>query len=204
MKTNFPRLVFGCLFTVLACFSIATGKRSPARSPAKCPIPGAVVAARTSPPTTSIRAWIRQATTNDAGVYHIEFLPIGHYQVSVQSSGFNTETLPPFTLEVLQTANFNVKLTVGSAQETVSVSEAAPILNTTDPTISSTFTANTIENFPLNGLDFSALTLYLPGAVTTTAPPARQASNAAPTTPTRPTSMAIAPRPTITRWTGST
>src|SRR6202012_44639 len=29
------------------------------------------------------------------------------------------------------------------------------------------FTANTIQNFPLNGLDFSALTLYIPGAVST-------------------------------------
>jgi len=68
---------------------------------------------------------------------------------------------------VLQTANFNIKLSVGSSKETVSVSAAAPILNTTDPTISSTFTANTIENFPLNGLDFSAVTLYVPGAVST-------------------------------------
>jgi len=106
-------------------------------------------------------------TTNSTGLYHIEFLPIGHYQVTVQANGFDTETLPPFTLEVLQTANFNIKLTVGSSSTTVSVSAAAPILNTTDPTLDSTFTANTIENFPLNGLDFSALTLYVPGAVTT-------------------------------------
>ena len=54
----------------------------------------------------------------------------------------------------------------------VNVSEAAPILNTDDPTLSSTFTANTIQNFPLNGLDFSALTLYaltlyVPGSVST-------------------------------------
>jgi hypothetical protein len=49
----------------------------------------------------------------------------------------------------------------------VSVSAAAPILDTDDPTISSTFTANTISNFPLNGQDFSALTLYLPGSVDT-------------------------------------
>ena len=47
------------------------------------------------------------------------------------------------------------------------VSAAAPILNTTNATLGSTLTANTIRNFPLNGLDFSALTLYMPGAIDT-------------------------------------
>jgi hypothetical protein len=106
-------------------------------------------------------------TTNSTGTFHIDFLPIGNYQVTVQASGFGTETLPAFALEVLQTANFNIKLTVGTSTTTVAVSAAAPILNTTDPTLDSTFTANTISNFPLNGLDFSALTLYVPGSVNT-------------------------------------
>jgi hypothetical protein len=106
-------------------------------------------------------------TTNATGIYNIDFLPIGRYQVSVQAAGFNTETLPAFSLEARQTVQFNIKLSVGSSSTTVDVSAAAPILNTTDPTLDSTFTANTITNFPLNGLDFSALTLYVPGAVNT-------------------------------------
>lgn len=107
------------------------------------------------------------ATTNTDGVYRIQFLPIGHYQVMVQANGFQTATVPPFSLEVLQIATFNVKLQVGSTSTTVGVSAAAPILNAESPTIDSTFTANTIANLPLNGLDFSALTLYMPGAVST-------------------------------------
>jgi hypothetical protein len=168
MKRNFPRLALGCLLTMLAYVSMASGQT----------VTGSITGEVTDPPgAVVVGAHVTahnldtgvdtQAITNPSGVYHIEFLPIGHYQVSVEASGFNTETLPPISLEVLQTANFNVKLTVGSSKETVSVSAAAPILDTTDHTISSTFTANTIENFPLNGLDFSALTLYLPGAVTT-------------------------------------
>jgi Carboxypeptidase regulatory-like domain len=103
------------------------------------------------------------ATSNSAGVYRIGFLPIGRYQVTVVATGFGTQTLPVFQLEALQTASFNLKVATGSVSTTVSVSEAAPILNTNDPTLGSTFTANTIRNFPLNGLDFSALTLYVPG-----------------------------------------
>jgi len=107
------------------------------------------------------------AKTNSTGFYRIEFLPIGRYSVSVTASGFGTATVPEFQLEVLQTATFNVALVVGGGDTTVEVSTAAPILNTNDASLGGLFTANTITNFPLNGLDFSALTLYVPGAVST-------------------------------------
>jgi hypothetical protein len=106
-------------------------------------------------------------TTNAAGLYRIQFLPIGRYEVTVEAKGFDRETVPAFQLEVLQTTTFNVKLSIGSSAEVVNVSEAAPILNTSDATLSGTFSTNTIQNFPLNGLDFSALTLYIPGSVST-------------------------------------
>ena len=168
MKTNLLRLVFGCTFAMLACISIAFGQNvngsitGEVTDQTGAVISGAHVVARNL--DTGVDT---PTTTNSTGAYHIDFLPIGHYQVTVDANGFSTETLPPFVLEVLQTANFNVKLSVGSSATTVSVSAAAPILNTTDPTVDSTFTANTIQNFPLNGLDFSALTLYVPGAVDT-------------------------------------
>ncbi len=105
--------------------------------------------------------------TNASGYYRIEFLPIGRYTVTIAAKGFTTATVPAFDLEVLQTANFNVKLKVGGSSSTVTVSAATPILDTNDATLSNTFTANTISNLPLNGLDFSALTLYMPGSVNT-------------------------------------
>ena len=107
------------------------------------------------------------AVSNDAGIYRVANLPIGRYQVSVDATGFGAAAIPAFSLEALQTANFNVKLKVGGTAETVTVSDAAPILDTTDATLSGTFTANTIQSFPLNGLDFSAVTLYVPGSVST-------------------------------------
>ena len=108
------------------------------------------------------------AISDSAGLYRIGYLPIGHYQVAVDAKGFGTQTLPPFQLEALQTATLNIKLSPGDISTTVQVSAAtAPILNTNDATLGSTFTANTIQNFPLNGLDFSALTLYVPGSVST-------------------------------------
>jgi hypothetical protein len=106
-------------------------------------------------------------TSNGTGLYRIDFLPIGHYQVTIEAEGFEKDVLQPFTLEVLETPTINVQMKVGSSVTTVSVTDTATILNTTNPTLGSTFTTRSIENLPLNGLDFSALTLYMPGAVDT-------------------------------------
>ena len=168
MKTNFLRIAFGCALALLACIPIAHGQTVTGSITGEVTDPSGAVVAGAQVVAHNLDTGVDYpAKSNGAGVFHVEFLPIGQYQVSVMANGFNTESLPAFWLEVLQTANFNIKLSVGSSKETVSVSAAAPILNTTDPTISSTFTANTIENFPLNGLDFSAVTLYVPGAVST-------------------------------------
>ncbi len=86
----------------------------------------------------------------------------------MQASGFTTQKYPAFALEVNQIAKVDVHLQPGASTTTVDVEGGIPpILNTSDATLSGTFTANTIRNMPLNGLDFSALTLYLPGAVST-------------------------------------
>jgi hypothetical protein len=106
-------------------------------------------------------------TTNSAGLYRVDYLPIGQYVATIEAPGFAKGSIAAFTLEALQTATFNVTLAVGAESTNVEVSAAAPILNTEDYTISGTFTENTIKNFPLNGLDFSALTLYTPGAAST-------------------------------------
>ena len=118
--------------------------------------------------TNTATGVVTQATTNGAGVYDIRFLPIGQYEVSVSATGFATQKYPAFALEVNQIAKVDVHLQPGTSTTTVNVEGGIPpILNTSDSTLSGTFTANTIRNMPLNGLDFSALTLYLPGAVST-------------------------------------
>ncbi|MBB5062085.1 carboxypeptidase regulatory-like domain-containing protein [Granulicella mallensis] len=117
-------------------------------------------------------------STNSSGLYRIQYLPIGRYEVTIEANGFGKETVPPFTLEILQTATFNVALKVGSTAETVEVSTAAPILNTSDATLGTTFTANAIQNVPLNGLNFSALTQLIPGAINTNGTSGQTGNNA--------------------------
>ncbi len=168
MKTRLLRLAIACSLTIMSCIPTAHGQSVTGSVAGQVTDPtGAVVSGAHVVAHNLDTGVDTSTTTNPAGLYRIDYLPIGNYQLIVTANGFNTETLPGFSLEVLQTANFNIKLKVGSSSTTVSVSAAAPILNTSEVTLDSTFTANTIENFPLNGLDFSALTLYVPGAVST-------------------------------------
>ena len=106
--------------------------------------------------------------TNEVGLYSARFLPIGQYQVTVSATGFTTSKFTPFTLEINQTAKFNAKLEPGGASTVTDVSaEAAPILNTNDSSLGISLSTNEIANIPLNGRNFSSVTLFQPGAIAT-------------------------------------
>ena len=168
MKAKFFRFYLGCALLLLVGISLAGAQAVTGTVTGQVTDPSGAVVAGANVTAHNLDTGVNtSAITNGSGLFRIDFLPIGHYQVTVEASGFDRATLAPFSLEVLQTANFNVPLVVGSTSTNVSVDAAAPILNTDSPTISSTFTANTISNFPLNGQDFSALTLYMPGSVDT-------------------------------------
>src|SRR5580698_2924200 len=107
-------------------------------------------------------------STNTSGGYSIRFLQIGQYRLTVEAPGFKTANYGPFSLEIDQTAKIDIPLSLGEATTTVNVTEQMqPILNTESATLGQTFTENTINSVPLNGRDFSQLTVYTPGAVST-------------------------------------
>jgi len=118
---------------------------------------------------TNVATGVKSVTqTNRSGVYTIRFLPIGTYSLAVQAKGFSDEQLAPFSLEIDQTATVNVAMKVSASTTTMQVNEAVhPILDTNDATLGNTLTTAEIENIPLNGRNFSSLTLFQPGAVAT-------------------------------------
>lgn len=129
---------------------------------------GAVVAGAK---VTAINIDTNVSTTtasNGSGVYSIRFLQIGAYKVSIEATGFARREFGPFTLEAGQDAKVDVALSVAGESAQISVSETfAPLLNTENATIGSTLDSSAIDNVPLNGRNFSSLTVFVPGAVTT-------------------------------------
>ena len=127
---------------------------------------GAAVSGATVTATNTASGVATATKTNDTGEYSIRFLQIGQYKLTVASPGFASATYGPFALEIDQTAKVDIPLRIGATTATVDVSEQMqPILNTESATLGETFTENTINSVPLNGRDFSELTVYTPGAV---------------------------------------
>ena len=126
-------------------------------------VPGAKVSATNT--ATGIQT---TAIAHQAGEYSLRFLPIGAYKLAVEAPGFQTANYEPFSLEIDQTAKVDISLKIGAANTTVTVNEQyQPILETENATNGETFTENTINSVPLNGRDFSQMTVFTPGAVST-------------------------------------
>jgi len=168
MQTRPLRYFLGTLLGTILGFSSAVAQTvtgsitGQVTDPSGAVVPGANVTAENV--ATSVKT---SAQTNAAGVYTLRFLPIGTYKVSIDANGFTTQNIGPFNLEIDQTAKVDAKLKIG-ASSTVEVRETFhPILDTTDATLGNTLSTNEIQNIPLNGRNFSSLTLYQPGAIDT-------------------------------------
>ena len=109
---------------------------------------------------------VANTKTDRSGTYNFQSLAIGTYVVSGHKAGFNTTSNSPFSLEIDQIAKIDMKLKVGEVSTTVEVAaDSGAILQTEDATLGTTITSNTLESMPLPGQNFSAATVFVPGAV---------------------------------------
>jgi hypothetical protein len=112
---------------------------------------------------------VTQTTTDRVGLYSASFLILGNYTVTTTVPGFGNISEGPFALQIDQIAKVDLHLRIGSAESTVNVgSEASPILNTENATLGTSISSNTLENMPLNGLNVTFATMFVPGALNPT------------------------------------
>lgn len=105
----------------------------------------------------------RVDTTKADGSYRDEFLPIGHYKVTVAATGFKTLERTGIVLAVMQNAELNLTLDLGGANETVNVSADVPLVNLGNSTLGQTVSNVEIDNLPLVNRDVSRLLQLVPG-----------------------------------------
>ena len=101
--------------------------------------------------------------TRADGTYIVTPLKIASYRISVEVAGFKKEENAAFELNIQQQAVVDFVLQAGATSETVQVTSTAPLLQTQSAVVGQVIGAQTVENMPLNGRDWTMLATLTPG-----------------------------------------
>src|SRR2546425_6616761 len=155
-------LLISVILGGLVSAQVSTGTISGVvQDPSGAAIPGVMVTVRNVDTGTA-----RTLTTDAGGRYTAPDLTLGNYEVQAQQSGFQTEVRSGITLTVGREAVVNLALKVGQVSEKVTITEAAPLVESTTSAMSSLVDQRTIRDLPLNGRSYDQLALLQPGVVT--------------------------------------
>ncbi len=104
--------------------------------------------------------------SDDSGLFRLSLLPVGTYTLEVTKSGFRKAAVTGAVVNPgVDTGLGLVKLEVGTSSETVEVSAAAPLVESTQAQVTASFTSAQLNNLPgvgeNQGLD--NLAVLLPG-----------------------------------------
>jgi hypothetical protein len=119
-------------------------------------MPGATVTAVNA--DTGIR---NAVTTDPEGLYAIPLLPPGRYTITVEMSGFRSQTKSGITLDVQQTARVDFTLAVGGVAETVDVKSSRVDAQTS--ALGQVIDNRNVRELPLNGRNPLELSRLTPG-----------------------------------------
>ena len=121
-------------------------------------MPGATVTA-THPETGFVRA----VTSDAEGVYRLNALPVGAYDVVTELQGFTRLEHKGVVVNVAQVTSRDLPLRVAPIAETVTVTADAPLFSKTSSSIGQIVDIARIESLPLNGRQFANLAATVPG-----------------------------------------
>jgi hypothetical protein len=129
---------------------------------------GAVVADATITATNAATNVATTRTSSSTGTYSISPLPAGVYSIKVTAKGFKTLHQDNLSVDALNALGLNLVLAVGDTTETVEVTAAPPVLDTTSAQVGLVMENETYSNLPLQmnnaQRDATAFASMAPGA----------------------------------------
>lgn len=120
-------------------------------------VPGAIVTVKNLRTNQSVAV-----RTGEGGAYNILSLDPVNYSVLVEAAGFRKQVIEDVKVDTGGVATVDVKLEAGSISSEVTVSAAAPALNTESGTTGSTITERQIQDTPLVNRSVLDLAITLP------------------------------------------
>lgn len=130
------------------------------KDPSGAVVPGAIVHAIDEDKRTDVTT-----KTNSRGEYEFASLLPSAYTLQVSKDGFSTAQMNKVTVEVNQTLRLDFNLTLGTAEQTVTISTSYNNLETEDASLGQVVTMQEIEELPLVIRDPFSLIALTPGVV---------------------------------------
>ncbi len=124
---------------------------------------GAAVPGVTVTATSTSTGFARTVVSDGEGIYRLNGLPVGAYDLHAEISGFAPWERKRVTVNVAQTTDLNIDLQLAGMTEAVSVTAEAPLVKTTDSSVGGVVDVTKIESLPLNGRQFANLAMTIPG-----------------------------------------
>ncbi len=107
----------------------------------------------------------RETVSDELGNYRLAAMPAGLYTIKATLAGFKEATRTDVRLAINSQVAAPFTLEVGGLEETITVTEQAPLVNTTENVVRTLVDTQQIASLPLKSRDFLDLTLLAPGVV---------------------------------------
>ena len=127
--------------------------------------PSGAVVAGASVKVRNVATGLERTTTTSAdGSYSVPELPIGTYSVTITQPGFQTFVATAVTVDVATERRVDAALKTGEVSARIEVSaDELPLVETTSNELGGVITAQTVQNMPVNGRDYTKLIYLNPG-----------------------------------------
>jgi hypothetical protein len=126
---------------------------------------GGVVSGATVIVLDTQRGVARTLTTDEAGAFNAPTLIPGTYTVRVEAKGFKKIERQNVVLEVGKEVRVDLTVQPGEQSQTITVTEAIPLIETTNATLGGTLDNTDINDMPLNGRNYQNLLALRPGVM---------------------------------------
>src|SRR4029077_9815409 len=172
IRTSFSRLTSGIMFLLLATLGVLLFSAPLFSQGSNGRILGTVVdqtGGVVSGATVTIidkdRGVARTLTTDNAGEYNAPNLIPGTYIVRVEANGFKRLERQNIVLEVGKEVRVDLTVQPGEQTQSVTVTEATPLVDTTTATLGGTLSNAEVVDLPLNGRLYQNLLSLRPGVM---------------------------------------
>ncbi len=162
------RFAVGCLFLALLAFALTPFLSAQSANDGSvlgvvsdstgAAIPGVTVTLRDIQKGSTL-----SAATDGAGNFEFQVVPAGEYALAASKGGFKQNVHAAFAVHASEHVRVDSVLAVGAITETVTVSEAPPVVNTTTANEGNTVTGEQVNTLPLTNRVFTQLVTLEPG-----------------------------------------